>query len=250
MKFKLLILIFVVSFAGCAASPPRSGFSTDFHRSLNSTSHGYNVIKDPTGLAPTEYVERFEVKAGDCSQNSIWSDCKNARERSEIASDIGSFLGTEEKYSWYMYVPEDWKDIVPAKNIYGQIFQVNKSSSNTYGAILIGITLTNRGIQVENFLKYKESNIYDIDKVKGKWTKIEIHAKWLMEVDGVMPDGFYKVYINDELLYDYTGNTVSSYGVDQIYIKYGIYRAQLHRLSSKPPTQIVYYANVKRERIK
>jgi hypothetical protein len=93
-------------------------------------------------------------------------------------------------------------------------------------------------------------NTYDIDKVKGKWTKIEIHAKWLMEADDEMPNGFYKVYINDELFYEYKGNTVSSNGIDEIYFKYGIYRVQLDRLlGSKPPTQIVYYSNVKREKV-
>jgi hypothetical protein len=251
MKFKFILLVMVIFFAGCSTSYKREGFTSTFERSLNTKSHGYNVIKDPTGSAPTELVERFEVRAGDCSRDSVWSDCENARERSEIASERMTFIGKEEKYSWYMYVPTDWKDVVPAKNIHGQIFQVNKLNPNTYGAPLIAIILTNRGLQVENFLKYKESNIYDIDKVKGKWTKIEIHAKWLMEVDGVMPDGFYKVYINDELLYEYKGNTVSSYGIDEIRFKYGIYRARLNLLGgSTPPTQIVYYANVKRERLK
>jgi hypothetical protein len=250
MKIKFILLISVVFFTGCGStSHKRDGFPSGFERSLNTKSHGYNIVKDPTGSAPTEEVERFEVRAGDCSRDSVWSDCENARERSEIAGPKMTFMGKEEKYSWYMYVPEDWKDIVPASNMYGQIFQVNKLNPNTYGTPLIGIMLTNRGIHVENFLKYKQSNIYDIDKVKGKWTKIEIHAKWLMEVDGVMPDGFYKVYINDELLYDYSGNTVSSYGIDQIYIKYGIYRFNLNRLGSKPPTQIVYYSNVKKEKI-
>jgi len=251
MKLKIFLLFISIFATGCAATTyKREGFSSAFSRSLNSTSHGYNIVKDPTGSAPTEEVERFEVRAGDCSEDSVWSDCKNNRERSEVAGPRMRFIGNEEKYTWYMYVPEDWKDIVPAKNIHGQIFQVNKTNPNTYGAPLIGIILTNRGMQVENFLKDKQSNIYDIDKVKGKWTKIEIHAKWLMEVDGVMPDGFYRVSINDELFYEYKGNTVSSYGVDEIYLKYGIYRAQLFKLGSKPPTQIVYYTNVKKIRVK
>jgi len=252
MKLKICFLFISILFTGCAStSLNRVGFTSTFERSLNTKSHGYNVIKDPTGSAPSELVERFEVRAGDCSRDSVWSDCENARERSEIASERMTFIGKEEKYSWYMYVPTDWKDVTPAAAMHGQFSQTNKSNSKSYSAPLLGIQLTNRGIHVENYLKDKKSNIYDIDKVKGKWTKIEVRAKWLMEVDGVMPDGFFKVYINDELLYEYEGNTVSSYGIDEIRFKYGIYRARLHLLGgSTPPTQIVYYANVKREQIK
>jgi Polysaccharide lyase len=250
MKFKLLILIFVVSFTGCAA-PPRSGFSSEFKRTLNSTSHGYNVIKDPTGSAPTEYVERFEVRPGDCSQDSIWSDCKNARERSMIKSNIGSFLGHEEKYSLYMFVPEDWKDINPASNMYVQFYQPHKPGIDGYGQALFGVMLTERGLYIENFIKfYKKSPTYDIKELKGKWTKIEIHVKWMDDSDDGNSDGFYKIYINGNLFDEFHGNTASRYGNDEMLFVYGNYRFFLNLVTFPLPTQVVYYANVKRERIK
>lgn len=245
MKFKVCILFLSIFFAGCATTTyKQSGFTSSFKRNLNSTSHGYNIVKDPTGSAPTTEVERFEVRAGDCSQDSVWSDCKNFRERSEIYNVVGNFIGNEEKYTWYFYVPEDWKDIVPASNLHGQLFQTNKASTGGFGQPLVALMLSNRGLYVENFLKSKRSSIYDIDKIRGKWTKVEFHAKWMQETNG-----FYKFFINDELLYEYSGNTVSSYGVDEMRFAYGIYRFDLNRLSSPAPTQVIYYSNVKREKV-
>lgn len=158
MKLKICLLFISILLTGCSSiNHKREGFSSAFYRSLNSTSHGYNIVKDPTGSAPTEEVERFEVRAGDCSQDSVWSDCKNNRERSEVASPRMRFIGNEEKYTWYMYVPEDWQDVVPAYNVYGQIFQVNKTNQDAYGVALIQINLTNRGLRVHNALKGKLS---------------------------------------------------------------------------------------------
>jgi hypothetical protein len=251
MKFKFILLIMVIFFTGCSTSYKRDGFYPDFKRSLNSTSHGYNVIKDPTGSAPTENVERFEVRAGDCSQDSVWSDCKNYRERSEVYSNIGSFIGTEVKYSWYIFVPEDWKDINPASNMYGQFYQPHKPGINGDGQPLMGVMLTERGLYIENFIKfYKNSPTYDIKKLKGKWTKIEFHVKWMDDSDSGNSDGFYKIYINEDLFDEFHGNTASRYGLDQLRFKYGNYRFNLNNISSPLPTQVVYYANVKRERIK
>ena len=252
MKLKICFLFISILFTGCSTLTfKRSGFSSEFKRTLNSTSHGYNVIKDPTGSAPTEYVERFEVRPGDCSQDSIWSDCKNARERSMIKSNIGSFLGHEEKYSLYMFVPEDWKDINPASNMYGQFYQPHKSGINGDGQPLMGVMLTSRGLYIENFIKfYKNSPTYDIKELKGKWTKIEFHVKWMDDSDSGNSDGFYKIYINGDLFDEFHGNTASRYGLDQLRFKYGNYRFNLNNISSPLPTQVVYYANVKRQRIK
>ena len=250
MKTKIFIFLISIHFTVFANTPyKQDGFTSSFKRNLNSTSHGYNIVKDPTGSAPTIDVEKFEVRAGDCSQDSVWSDCKNYRERSEIYSVVGRFIGNEEKYTWYMYMPQDWKDIVPASNLHGQFFQTNKSSTIGFGQPLISVMLSNRGLQIENFLKYKRSSIYDIDKIRGKWTKIIFHVKWASEIDGSSADGFYKVYVNDELLYEYSGNTVSSYGVDEMRFIYGIYRFDLNKLNEKPPTQIMYYTNIKREKL-
>lgn len=230
---------------GCAA-PTNNGTMGSFKRSLNHKWHGYNVVEDPTGSAPTKHVERFEVRAGDCFYDPWWSDCKVGSERSELSGPKEDRRGKEEWYGWYIYFPKDWQDIVPASNIYGQFYQAESGP-------LVALQMSNQGLRVFHYLKEKPSPYYNINLIRGKWTKVEMHVKWLKEIDiGVMPDAFMHVYVNDTLLYSYKGNTVSSYGVDsQIYFKYGNYRVHLKRNGiTNPPTQVVYYSGVSRAKTK
>ena len=119
-------LIVVLGLSACQTvdrAVDRGSFG-QFKRSLNNTSHGYAVIEDPTGSAPTKLVERFEVRPGDCSSDSSWSDCKNDRERSELTErNKRSTLGTTSWYGWSLYVPEDYVNIFPTKVALGQFHQ-------------------------------------------------------------------------------------------------------------------------------
>lgn len=89
------------------SSVDRGSFGS-FRRSLNERAHGYAIIPDPTGAAPTTSVERFEVRPGDCSQGKGgWNDCANDRERSELSEVArNADQGNEFWYGWSLYVPE------------------------------------------------------------------------------------------------------------------------------------------------
>ena len=171
-----------------------------FQRQLNNKSQGHQVVEDPTGTAPTKHVDRFEVRAGDCSADAVWSDCKAGSERSETVGPKEDRMGKEEWYGWYIYMPEDWKDVFPANNIYGAFHQADA------GGVLT-TRMANKGLHVWHALKDRVQPSYDIDLMRGKWTKIEMYVKWEKEVDGVMPDGFLNVYVNGEMLYTYKGAT-------------------------------------------
>jgi hypothetical protein len=85
MKLGLVLLSLTLS--GCHSIDRGSyGF---FDRSLNSKSHSYQVVNDPTGTAQTAKVERFEVRPGDRGTDPGWSDCKNDRERSDGQFSVG-----------------------------------------------------------------------------------------------------------------------------------------------------------------
>ena len=49
-----------VVLGGCQ-SLNKGSFSA-FKHSLNTKAHGYQIVADPTGTAPTKFVERFEVQ--------------------------------------------------------------------------------------------------------------------------------------------------------------------------------------------
>ena len=87
------LLLVVILLGGCA-TVDRGNFGP-FKRSLNNTSYGYNIIKDFTGTAPTEYIEVFDVRPGDCASDTGWSDCKQDRERSELSGSKDNYPGNE-----------------------------------------------------------------------------------------------------------------------------------------------------------
>jgi hypothetical protein len=94
-RFYALLAGFLLG--GCQAVD-RGSFGP-FERSLNNKTYGYEVVDDPTGSAPTLMVERFEVRPVDCSANSVWSDCKTDRERSELIQK--GILESKSSNYWY-----------------------------------------------------------------------------------------------------------------------------------------------------
>ena len=231
-------LIVVLGLSACQ-TVNRGSFGS-FMRSLNNTSHGYAVIEDPTGSAPTKLVERFEVRPGDCSSNSGWSDCANDRERSELSEQHKSWtLGTTNWYGWSFYVPEDYINIYPTKVALGQFHQERSHPVWMFQNSSGGYHLDDQVFGSTR--RYYE--LIDETDLRGKWHRIEVHAKWSKE-----DDGFFKVWVNGEQKVDYSGQTMTA---TKTYFKYGVYRSFMSRYKNANankvvPGQIVYYANVRR----
>ena len=86
-------------------------------------------------------------------------------------------------------------------------------------------------------------NIIKSEDLKGRWHRIEAHARW-----SAGPDGFFKVYVNDRLKWVFDGQTNSR---GSIHFKFGIYWSFTSHYKyandvNQVPTQIVYYSNVRR----
>jgi hypothetical protein len=206
-------------------------------RSLNRAPHGYEVIPDPTGSAPTELVEKFEVRPGDCFGNAEWNDCYEDRERSELSASTNNGFGTEYWYGWWIYVPKDYVNVHPTKVALGQFHQRNGPPAfmfqNHTGGLMVDKNFGN---------SFQREKILSDDELRGTWNQIEVHAKWGR-------DGFFAVYANGELKRVFEGVTANK----PIYFKYGLYRSFLKRYKvlakvNEVPTQIVYYSNVRRAR--
>lgn len=234
-----LILISILLFCLSACQTIDRGNFGQFKKSLNNRDYGYSVIEDPTKKAPSKLIERFEVRNGDCHFNKSWSDCKTDRERSELSQRTNLPVTGESWYGWHIFVPKDFKNIFPTKTALGQFHQRNSHPlwmfQNTFG----GYWLDKQVIGATE--KYFE--LIPKDEFRGKWHQIEMHVKWA-------PDetGFMKIWVNGKKKFDFKGQTGKS---NPIYFKYGIYRSFLSRYKEaygkdEIPTQIVYYANVKR----
>ncbi len=236
-RFGLLMLATLTPWlTGCGSTLNKGDFSS-FERSLSTTSYGYSIVNDPTGVAPTSMVERFEVRPGDCSSDAGWSDCKNDRERSELSEKSKNYENSDWWYGWSFYTPPEYPIIAPAKTAIGQFHQHS-------GPPAFMFQNGNGGYWVDrNFGSTTDYiQLLTHEKMLGQWNKVEVHALWKQE------DGFFQVFVNGELKYDFKGRTMSG---TSVYFKYGVYRSYVSRYTSinsnsPAPTQVVLFANVKK----
>ncbi|MEH6346150.1 MAG: polysaccharide lyase [Bermanella sp.] len=243
MKIKILLLFFVAVVFICRAQGQEGDFGL-FNRSLNNTAHGYQIVIDPTGSAPTKQVEAFEVRPGDCFSNSSWNDCRSDRERSELSeANKNTVEGDEYWYSWSFYLAKDFPNISPTKATFGQFHQRSSHPIWMFEHNKEGLYLTKlvSGV-IEKYALLAE------DTLRGKWHKIEIHVKWSKD-----KDGFFNVWLDTVRKVSFQGQTMDA---KNVYFKYGLYRAFLSRYQPlniqgnldaiEVPKQKIYYANVKR----
>jgi len=233
-----LVLISIASFALASCQTLDRGSFGPFKRSLNNKSYGYSVVKDFTGRSGVEFVERFEVRAGDCGSSSQWSDCRSDRERSELSGPKDGFQGSINWYGWSIFVPETFQNIFPTKLALGQFHQLRGLPAfmfqNSVGGYWFDENFGHSRIPIK---------LIADEELLGKWNRIEVHAKWHKS------DGFMKVFVNGEQKVDFRGRTMTE---DVVYFKYGVYRSFVSRYKNfyrkSLPTQIVYFANVKRSK--
>ena len=243
----LIVVGMMFLITSCAATGGRGQLGT-MKRSLNHKSYGYQIVDDHTGSAPSESIERFEVRDGDCSSNSDWSDCRTDRERSELtqggrghATSSGEYW-----YGWSIYIPEnEFQSIYPAKSIHGQFHTSGGGAKKPAWTFQIS---QNEYILKDEINGYHHSLAWLEDMV-GKWTQIEIHVKWSSR-----DNGFMRVYVNGKQI-DLDHENMATHRGPGIYFKYGIYRSYLSRYKYQDdaiydtvPTQVIYFDNVKQSR--
>jgi hypothetical protein len=234
-RLGLIVLASTCWLQGCQTLD-RGAFGS-FARSLNNQPYGYQVVADPTGSAPTPWVERFEVRGGDCARDQAWSDCDNDRERSELSGPKNNHAGTEAWYGWSLYLPLDYPDIAPTKVALGQFHQKDGPPAFMFQNLAGGLFIDRNFGHTTHMVK-----LLDDAHLRGRWNNIEVHAKWHET------DGFFIVYVNGQERWSFQGTTMDA---GPVYFKYGVYRSFLsrykkHQGTSEVPRQIAYFANVKR----
>jgi len=241
VSIQIILLSSPVSLAQEGVSPSLDkGLFGPFTRSLNVMPHGYRVIDDPTGLAPSGKVERFEVRPGDCHFNGGWSDCEKDRERSEL-SERGerSQAGSSSWYGCSFYVPPDWSDISPTKTVLGQFHQ-DKSHpvwmfQNYKGGLYLDDQSSGRSLRRILLVRAED--------FRGRWHRIEVEAKWSKDERGRL-----NVWVNGDLVFQHSGPTMSA---ETVYFRYGVYRSFISRYlnasgEDEAPAQAALFANVKK----
>jgi hypothetical protein len=218
-------------------------------RSLSTTKWGYQIVKSPVRAG--KRAQRFEVRPGDCSGDSGWSDCDNDRERSEITLKKDWRYGTTQWIGFSVYVPQDFKASSKVNTTVGQIHQRGGPSGTAGGLPSFPplMQLEMRGgsyIAGVHILTGSASNVRDnvkkfplasINAMRGKWTDILIH------LDTAKGKEVLEVYVNGQrkaALTDFI-----NFIPKEFYFKYGIYRSFVSRHGGPMPTQILYIDEVK-----
>ena len=206
--------------------------------------YGFQVVdkKDGHPVRAGKKSIRFEVRSGDCGtdKDGEWDDCKNDRERHELSGK--NFKDGEWWYAWSIFVPEDHFHINPSTLLLGQFHQ---KAGHVIWMFKNG--KKEEGYYIENQIKkgvYKKSKLLSKDDMRDKWNDILVNMKWTHK-----DNGFFKIWINNELTYDYAGPTKTK--GKKPYFKFGIYRAWLSKWvkaknKNEVPTQVIYFDEIRK----
>ena len=201
-----------------------SGFKK-VHKSLTGKyykDYGMQVVdkKDGHPVRAGEQSIRFEVRDGDCGKDPDgWSDCKGDRERHELSVAGKKDLMSKGEYwfSWSLFFPKDHQNLYPLSNNYGQFHQKDGAPVFMFKELRGGYSV----VRTIGDVDYDERRLIRNDDMSGKWHDILINAKWSKK-----DDGFFKVWVNDKLKYDYKGPTKTK---KYVYEKFGIYSTGVTR---------------------
>jgi len=214
-----------------------------------SLKHIYNIIEDPTGSAPTNLVERFELRPEDCSKQrhgnkSNENDCITGRTRIEIYQTDKKHIrksqlkkkDLEYWYQWYIYFSDEFH------------LSENANQGSYLGQFLTGDW--GESGQGPSFF-CSESNgkfnclgaeIGDKKNLKNKWHKITYNIRW-----STKNTGFVKLFHNDKLIRELTD--ITTLNRDRVMLKYGIYRSPVFSSGpvegNLPDKTVVYYSGFK-----
>ena len=227
----LSLLLSGNSFAAKIVKLPKDVSSgSKFYKSLTGKyykKYGYQIVNKDKGhpVRAGNQSIRFEVRNGDCGRDpGSWSDCKNDRERHELSGGQSHMTKGEYWFSWSIYFPKDHKNLYPLSNAFGQFHQKNGNPVFMFKELRKGYTIV-RTITDSDW-DYHEQNLITNDEALGNWFDILINAKWSKK-----EDGFFKIWVNGDLRYDYKGPTKSK---SKVYQKFGVYRTCLLYTSPSP----------------
>lgn len=219
--------------SGCVTANSRGIAEFEYVTSSVQKPYSHNIIynkKDPN----TPFIEKFEVRPGDCAGE----DCNRDRERSELQQlTAKANPGTKMHYSMEVFFPESWVSNYPTLTT---VVQFQNRAQNFAPPWMI--KNLHKGLWLVGTNKPAEHQLITEKNLRGKWHKIDLFVRWNGDHTGIMD-----VHVNGEQKVHYVGNT--SLGQSGIRLKYGIYRSWVSRYTKAnggdaPPTQIVKFRNV------
>ncbi len=210
-----------------------------FEPFLSDREWAISTVDDPTGLAPTPLVQKFQLRSGDCSAKPPYDDCKANTERASLAEPISpqSRSGVNQWLRWQMYIPEDFESSYPAKNRLGE-FNDHRGQETPW-VLEIGSTgVLWLGRRLDDDEEY--FSLVDAELLKGEWIEVVLQVRWGRKA------GEFKLWVNGDARVDFKGPTCTRC---DMFFSYGLSRVEIDkfrkRYPAKPlPTQTVFFTSV------
>ena len=219
-------------------------------------SYAYKIVskEDEYPVRLGKKSLRMELRKGDCHQKRKGShnDCKASppAERHEFGIEYDKLTGIkgERWHSHSMFLPSDtpvinseWITMGQFHNIDYHKPPVNFDLKNNHFELVTRFHC----IHPKKFNKTCYSNenseaikkIIDTSKLFGQWNDFVVNANWTSD----MKKGFFKLWVNGELVYHFVGRTVAP--DDQLTVQFGIYRGKAR--SSGDANHVIFYDEIR-----
>ncbi|MEM9436819.1 MAG: heparin lyase I family protein [Pseudomonadota bacterium] len=236
---------------------------TNNRRMSAGRSYSYQRIADPTGRAPTDRVERFELRGGDCPRNN---DCTPRpfsrgltvkRTRTEKIITTRMRDGDEGLYRYWLFLPSSEFNFVDSVNsAFGQLLAARGrgNSYDSFPIFLLDTGFDNPGSRIsawagealENELDEQRSAAYDFGNYKrdaylrDNWFQVEVRFRLSSG-----NDGYIQPRVNGKTLGRFEGKTILRRGY--LEIRYGIYQTGTNFYpggAKAVPTQVALFSGV------
>lgn len=207
---------------------------------INAKSWGCLLVEsaDKQAVFDGHQSARFEVRPGDCSANSGFNDCVNDRSRHEInESGIGPTQGQIITWEERIFIPSQPRFRPKGGNIMF-LSQINFIDSANYGTVAYIEVAQDGSLMIRTHvgMTFNILNQYVVHRNPvDKWVKFKFEVK-----STAQPDGYLKVYVDDQLVVDETRQTLPT-PTSVNWLKMGIYNAFKSQATEAYDTQIVYY---------
>ena len=214
-----------------------------YHKNIRANGtfkkYGMQVVdkKDGHPVRAGDKSIRFEVRAGDCVSSS--KDCETLRERVELTGR--DFSRGTWWYAWSIYFPDNFIEVSPIRVYLGQFHTRGPKYGDEKNPPWMFFNTQREhkgGYWINNMVRVPagyDTQLLTREEAYGKWNDILLNVKWTHK-----DNGFMKIWVNDELKFDYIGPTKRKYDVR---FKFGIYRVRVFKKDT--PTQIVYFDEVR-----
>lgn len=207
-------------------------------------AYSYRQTAAPDG-APMDgaYVERFEIRGGDCGKTGDYNDCAHDREHIGWNEDGSTPLDQEVWYSFSLMMPANERNMKDINTILAEFRptgpgQINLSielQKAELVAVVGSITVEQEDdMEPPPIAKWQSLGVLR----PGVWYHFVLGATWSRDAG----QGRLTLFRNETQVMDFKG--INTAFKKPVHMQYGLYRPFVGDFGGPVPTQIVYFDKV------